>query len=152
MKILLALTLTCTLIFAQNVQITADNFSADEVKGTGEFSGHVKVTKQDDILQSDTLTINFDKNKKPLKYQAQGNANIEVTIKGKKYFGKGEILIYEPTKEQYTIKQNAFLEDKTTNKKIYGDEIVVNQLNGKYDVKSKNNKPVKFIFQIEDKK
>jgi lipopolysaccharide export system protein LptA len=43
------------------------------------------------------------------------------------------------------------LHEVDSDKKIFGDEIIVDQLKGVYSVKSKDKKPVKFIFQVEDK-
>lgn len=136
--------------FAQEVQVSADNFSANELKGVGKFTGNVIITKGKDILKSNELIINFDKKKKPLKYEALGNASITVFMDGKHYYGKGNSLIYNPVENLYTIEGDAFLEEKTTGKKVYGKKIVVNQKNGKYEVSSDKNKPVKFIFQIDD--
>lgn len=151
MRIIFTILLLFTLASSAEVKVTADNFSANEISGKGTFNGHVKVIKGEDILKSDKLIIYFNKNKKPTKYEATGNASIKVNIKGKKYFGKGNKLIYEPNSDTYKILGNAFFEDRTTDKKIYGENIKVNQKNGEYKVDSKKNEPVKFIFHVDDK-
>ncbi len=140
-----------TISFAQEVQVKADKFMADESKGVGKFIGNVIITKSRDILKSDKLIIHFNKKRKPTEYKAEGNASIKVYIDGKEYFGSGKKLIYNPIKNIYTIDGNAFFHERVTDKKVYGDKIVVNQKNGKYEVSSKKDKPVKFIFQVEDK-
>ena len=61
------------------------------------------------------------------------------------------MLIYEPKTQIYTLKGNAFLHEIDSDKKVFGDEIIVDQLNGIYNVKSKNKEPVKFIFQVDEK-
>ncbi len=137
---------------ASEVEVTANKFFADEVKKVSVFTGNVNVKKGDDRLKADKVVIEFNKNKEPIRYTASGNASVKMKINGKRYFGKGEILIYEPQKLKYTIKKNAFLEELDTNKKVYGDNIFVDQANGHYEVDSKKDKPVKFIFQIQDKK
>lgn len=150
MRYILTIFFLVSLAFCEKVEVNADNFSANEIKGIGEFLGNVVITKGKDVLKSDKLVINFDNKKKPTKYEASGNASITVFMDGKHYFGQGNSLIYDPIKSIYTIQGNAFLEEKTTHKKVYGKKIVVNQKNGKYEVSSDKNKPVKFIFQIND--
>ncbi|MDX1807924.1 MAG: lipopolysaccharide transport periplasmic protein LptA [Sulfurospirillaceae bacterium] len=141
-----------TLLSASEVQITADKFMANEAKFVSVFTGHVHVTKGSDNLKADKIVIDFDKNKKPTKYTATGNAEANMTINKKKYFASGETLIYEPNLSRYTIKKNAFLHELDTDKKVYGEVIYVDQAKGYYEVESKKNEPVKFIFKIEDKK
>lgn len=140
-----------TSLLAVEVKVSADKFNADEITNRAKFLGHVIVTKQKDILKADKLIIDFNKKRKPTKYEATGNASIKVFIKGKEYFGKGKSLIYEPMENRYIIKGDAFFEDRTSDKKVYGELISVNQNDGKYRVDGKNNEPVKFIFQIDDK-
>ena len=61
------------------------------------------------------------------------------------------LLTHEPKNQTYILKGNAFLHEIDSDKKIFGDEIIVEQLKGIYNVKSKDKEPVKFIFQVEDK-
>lgn len=140
------------IVVAQNVEVTAEKFSASELVGRSEFTGNVVVKKGEDILKSDKLTILFDKKRKPTKYEAFGNASIDMTIDTKSYYVKGDKLIYEPNSKLYKVEGNAFLHDKTTNKKVYGDFIKVDQSKGIYEVDGHANKPVKFVFQVEDEK
>ncbi len=137
--------------FATQVEVSADKFTGNESGGFGKFLGNVIVTKGNDTLKSDKLIISFNKKRKPTKYEASGNASIKVFIDKKEYVGRGDSLIYDPIENIYTISGNAFFEERTSNKKVYGEKIVVNQKNGKYDVTSKKNKPVKFIFEVENK-
>ncbi len=138
-------------VFCAKVQITAKKFLADELKAKVEFLGDVVITKQKDILKADKLIVNFDKNKKPKLYTATGHATLLMFLKNKQYFAKGDKLIYEPRLDQYYIKGNAFLEDRSTNKKVFGQNISVNQNSGQYEVNGKKDEPVKFIFEVDEK-
>ncbi len=151
--ILIALILSSMLVAkSENVEITSKHFEADETKLISKFTGNVKVVKGYDTITSDVLVINFDKNKNPVKYTATGKANFKLILNKKHYTGKADKIIYNPLKKYYRFIGNAYLQDIDTNKKIYGDDITIDQLNGKYDVKSSGNKPVKFIFKVEEKK
>lgn len=146
-------------LFAEQVEVTADNFFADEIKLQSVLTGNVKVKKGSfDTLNSDKITIYFDKNKQPIKYIATGNAKFKILINESHYNGKGDILTYEPKTEIYTLKGNAWIEEVETKREVFGDIITINQLSGKYEVnsyrssKKMDKKPAKLIFKIEDKK
>lgn len=147
--IILSLTL---FLNAAEVEVVADQFFADEVKQISKFTGHVVVTKESDRLSADEVTIDFDKNRQPLKYSATGNAKINMIVDDKKYFASAETMIYDPQKNQYTLIKNAFLHEIVSDKKVYGDKIWVDQLTGRYEVSSDGGKPVKMIFKVEENK
>ena len=140
----------------QKVEVTADEFFADEVKQISHLTGNVVVKKGDyDTLRSDKLTITFDKNKQPTKYTAIGNANFKILLNDKHYDGKGGVLTYTPANETYTLENNAYLHESETKKEVFGDKIVVNREKGTYEVKSgsgNEKKPIRLIFQVEDNK
>ena len=150
-KIIASLLIGSLYLFAEQVEITADKFTASETELTSVFTGNVKVVKGKDKLEAQKIVIYFDKNKQPQKYIATGNAKVNMSMKGKTYFGKGEKLTYEPVKLRYVIEKEGFLHEIETDKKVYGEKITVNQTEGTYEVDSDNTKPVKFIFQVDDK-
>jgi lipopolysaccharide export system protein LptA len=151
-KLLWVLLLVAVCLNAEKVEVVADKFFADEKKQISVFSGHVVVTKGSDKLVANKVIIDFDKNRQPLKYTAIGDAKVNMTLNDKKYYGEAETMTYNPIKSQYTLLKKAFLHEMTTDKKVYGDRIWVDQMSGKYEVNSNGNKPVKFIFEVEDKK
>lgn len=152
MKSLLVMLSLATLLSAETVEVVADKFFADEKKQITEFTGHVVVTKAKDKLVAKKVVITFDKKRQPLKYVASGDAKIDMIMNDKVYFGSAQTMIYDPIKDQYTLIKNAFLHEKVTNKKVYGEKIFVNQTTGRYEVESDGKKPVKFIFKVEEKK
>lgn len=141
-------------LYATEVEVTADNFFANEKTFISDLTGNVVVKKGDyDTLTANKVKIYFDKDKKPIKYVATSNAKFKAKIDKTNYDGSGDELVYEPLKHLYILTGNAYLHELQTDKKIYGDVITVNQLDGTYSVLSKDGKkPVKLIFQIEDKK
>lgn len=152
MKILLTILSLVGFLSAEMVEITADKFFADEKKQITEFTGSVVIIKGKDRLEADKIVVNFDSNRQPLKYTATGNASIDMIMEDKIYFGRANVMIYDPINNKYTLIKNAFLHEKVSNRKIYGDKIFVNQETGRYEVESDGKKPVKLIFKTEDKK
>ena len=117
----------------EQVEVTADNFFADEIKQISVLTGNVRIKKGAyDTLNSDKVTIYFDAKRQPTKYVATGNANFKILLNQKHYDG--------------------YLHEAETKKEVYGDKIIVNRQKGTYEVKSGGGekKPVRLIFQVED--
>ena len=89
------------------MEVTADEFYADEGKQISEFKGNVNIKKGKDTLTANLAVIYFDKKRNPLKYVASGNAKFRVFIKNKTYDGSGNELVYEPAQNLYTINGSA---------------------------------------------
>lgn len=152
-KIIFCVLLFCSQIFAEQVEVTADNFFADEKKLYSDLKGNVVVKKGSyDTLWADSARITFNEKKEATKYVAKGSAKFKVLVSNKHYDGNADELIYIPQKQIYIMNGNAFLHEEESDKKVYGETIEVNQNNGTYDVQSKDKKPVRMIFQVEDKK
>ena len=155
MKYLIGTLLCSTILFAQTetLVIDAQNFEADDKKGISTFTGNVKIKMGQDKLNAEKVDVYFttdkDNAKVPLKYEAIGKADFEIVTKDKHYIGNGDKIIYSPQKEEYTIIGNGFIEEKNDDRKIYGDTIFVNQLNGEAKVKGSENKPVRFIINVD---
>ena len=155
MKYLIGTLLCSTILFAQTETfvIGAQNFEADDKKGISTFTGNVKIKMGQDKLNAEKVDVYFttdkDNAKVPLKYEATGKADFEIVTKDKHYIGNGDKIIYSPQKEEYTIIGNGFIEEKNDDRKIYGDTIFVNQLNGEAKVKGSENKPVRFIINVD---
>lgn len=138
---------------AEQIEITADSFEADENKLIGKLDGNVVIKNGSfDKLTSDYARVLFDEKKQAKKYIASGNAKFWINLKGKDYDGGGAELTYEPATQIYTLSGNAYLHEVETDKKLYGAKIVVNKAKGIYSVYGQDNQPVKFIFETEVKK
>lgn len=155
MKYLVGSLICSTLLFAQSetLIIDAQNFEADDKKGVSIFTGNVKIKMGEDKLNANRVDVFFttdkNNNKVPLKYEATGKADFEIVTKDKHYIGNGDKVVYSPQKEEYTILGNGFLQEKNDDRKVYGDTIYVNQLSGEAKVQGSENKPVRFMINVE---
>lgn len=157
MKILMILLLGISFLFAEKLIIDAKHFEAFDEKGYSLFTGNVKMTKGQDKLDSDKLEVYLSKKdptkkREPLKYIATGNVSFEIVSNNKMYEGKGNKVIYDPKKLKYTIIGNGYLKEKIEDKTLYGEKIFVNQATGEAKVKGTEDKPVRFILNIDNKK
>lgn len=149
-------TLICSIfLYAQTetLIIDAQNFEADDKKGISIFTGNVKMKMGEDKLNANRVDVYFvtdkNNNKVPLKYEATGKVDFEIVTETKHYLGNGDKVIYYPQKEEYTIIGNGYLQEKNDDRKVYGDTIFVNQLTGEARVKGSEQKPVKFILNVD---
>lgn len=156
MKFLAGLLVCSTLLFAQTQKlvIDAEQFEVSDNKGISSFTGNVKIKMGKDKLNANKVDIYFVSQKgttvkTPSKYVATGNVDFELVTKLKHYVGKGNKIIYSPSKQEYTVIGNGFLQEKNDDRKIYGDKIYINQLTGEAKVSGSEDKPVRFIINIE---
>ena len=151
-KSLIGLFLTFNIIFADSIEVKALNFYADENAGKSILSGNVVVSRGKDVLNTEELIIFMDKDRKPLRYEANKNPKFSINLSGKTYKGSGDKFIYNVLKDTYEINGNAFIHEINTDKKLYGDKIIVDRKANVYQVQSRQNKPARFVFELEDDK
>ncbi|MDR0407617.1 MAG: lipopolysaccharide transport periplasmic protein LptA [Campylobacteraceae bacterium] len=137
---------------AEHIEIDSESFFADEKNQLVEFVGNVTVTKGKDELNADKIVVYSNNSGQPFKYVASGNVYIKVFLNEKHYNAGGNTLTYETKEQKYTLEGNAFLIETDTDRKVYGETIEANQINGTYSVKGKDSEPAKFVFQVEDTK
>ncbi len=137
--------------FASQIKVQALNFYSDENTGKSVLSGNVVVNHENDVLSSGELVIFSDKNRKPIKYEASQQAKFKITLKGKVYEGSGDRFIYDVLKDTYEINGNAYINEVESNKKLYGNRIIVDRKANVYRVESKDKKPAHFVFDLDKK-
>lgn len=140
--------------------IDAKTFEANDKKGLSLFTGNVKLVMNQDILQSDKLEIFLTPRKKdsakkearvPLKYIATGNVKFKIVTLLKHYEGTGDKIVYDPIKKEYIITGNGSLIEKNEKTALSGESIFINLTTGEAKLKGTDEKPVRFIINIQTK-
>lgn len=156
MKIFASLLISSLMLFAQTDKLVIDalDFETSDAKGLSTFTGNVKLVMNQDKLDSDKLEVYVKPNTKgkarePLKYIATGNVKFKIFSQGKEYHGKGQKVIYMPKKKEYIIIGDGYLKEVIEDRELFGDKIMVNQETGAAKVSGTENKPVRFILNIE---
>ncbi|WP_297448191.1 LptA/OstA family protein [uncultured Campylobacter sp.] len=151
-KLIIGLFLSFNILFADKIEVKALNFYADENTGKSVLSGNVVVSRGKDVLNAEELVIFMDKNRKPLRYEASKNPKFSIILNDKTYKGSGDKFIYNVAKDTYEINGNAFIHEINTDKKLYGDKIIVDRKANIYQVQSRQNKPARFVFELKNDK
>ncbi|WP_457749090.1 lipopolysaccharide transport periplasmic protein LptA [Sulfurimonas sp.] len=151
--LLIFIILLQTALFSQELKIKADEFSGDQNKGISIFTGHVRIKKVNDELNASKVTVYTDKNNKPTKFVAVGDASFIIqTEKGADYRGVAQKVVYLPLKKEYHFFGNVHLKQLNDKKEIFGDEVVLQAISGKAYAKGIEKEPVIMIFDIKDEK
>ena len=139
------------------LNIDAKHFEADKQKNVLYFKGDVNMTKNKDILLSQSLVINTqfspnDKTKQiPKDYKATGDVSFILHTADNVLKGKGDVVYYYPDKKKYIIIGNGYLEDTKEGKKIIAERIYIDELTGRTKIDGGIDKPIKFILKLNDK-
>jgi len=142
----------CVSVYAQSVDISSTQMEANQTSKTVSFLGNAKVIQGDSWIFADKIIVYFNENNQTKKYDAIGNVRFELIKEKSHYKGNAKELIYKPLKKEYTIKGNAKIDDIINKRVIKGDMITLDMTTGNAKVQGSSKKPVKFIFEMENKK
>lgn len=138
-------------LFAEKVKITSTSMEAEELKKEVHFIGDAKIIKGGDWLHADRVIVYFGDNNETSKYEAIGSVSFEFKKDEKHFKGSADKVIYDMVKSLYVLKGKAVIDDMVKKRHVDGDEIMLDMSTGSVDVQGSNKKPVKFIFDMEDK-
>ena len=150
LKILFLVIFTQTL-FAEKVEITSTSMEAEELKKEVHFIGDAKIKKGDDWLHADKVIVYFGENNETSMYEAIGSVSFEFKKDENHFKGNADRVVYNILKSLYILKGKAVIDDLVKKSHVDGDEIMLDMTTGSVDVKGSSKKPVKFIFDMEDK-
>jgi len=151
LKIILFISLTGILL-AERVEITSDSMKAQDVQKEVHFMGNVTVKQSQSWLHGDKVIVYFDENNETNKYEAIGTVTFEFKKEKSHYTGSADKVTYYPVKSQYILTGKAVIDDLINKRHVNGDEITLDMITGNANVKGNKKKPVKFIFDMEEKK
>lgn len=151
-KIIFFISLFMTLSSAEELKVISENFKGDQQKGISVFTGNVKVTKGLDELNASKVTIYTDKTNKPVKYVAEGDVSFYIVTELKeRYRGKSQTAVYLPNESEYQFYKKVDLIRIDEYRRVKGDKVVVNTIQGQAAAQSADNEPVIMIFNLEEK-
>ena len=135
---------------ASNLEITSDDFFYKDGDNKAIFSGHVVAKEQENLIKSRKLIVYLDKDSEAEKYDAIGNVYFEIVNPKKDINGTCNKLTYLPNEDKYILVGKVIIEDRRNKRKVFGDEVIVDNKQGASYANSKSSKkPVKFIFKVK---
>ncbi len=152
-KLFWMIALAATLVRAagEQVEITSDRFEADERALITKFLGHVHMKKGRDELHADKVIVYFDAKRNPKRYEAIGHTSFVIVMKeGQLYTGKANRLVYLPATQRYELYGAVVLKEPKMERTVSGEKVIVDKDTGRASVEGGGNKPVKFIFRVEE--
>lgn len=152
LKIILFFICAAGVLFAEKVDVTADSMKAIDMKKELHFIGNATVVQGKSWINGDEIIVYFDENNETKQYEAIGKVTFEFVQEKNFYQGSADKVIYYPVKSEYILIGKAVIDDLLNKRHVNGDEIILNMTTGKANVKGSRKKPVKFIFETEEKK
>ncbi|PAF52194.1 lipopolysaccharide transport periplasmic protein LptA [Helicobacter sp. 13S00477-4] len=150
-KIFLLFSLFFALNAQETLEVTAQKFFGDDAKGITVIEGNVHIKKSKDTLEANKVIIHTDKDRKPEFYEAEGNVKFHIFMEnGREIKGHSDKLTYNAGSGEYRLLQNAVVNEVGKENTIRGEEIIVNNESGYANVLGSQNKPAKFIFNLDD--
>ena len=152
MKKIFYVCLVAISLMAEEVQIKADRFEANQQELLSKFIGHVVFTKGKNVIKADRVYIYFNKAKKPIKVDAVGHVRFKLYDKNGKYYeGKAGKIVYFPLKKEFLLSKDVQIVQYPDQKRIYAQIVVLDLASSKIEVKGDENKPVRMILKIDEK-
>ncbi|MFT7859607.1 MAG: lipopolysaccharide transport periplasmic protein LptA [Sulfurimonas sp.] len=140
-----------TALLADQLQIQAQSFYADEKEGISIFKGDVSIIKGYDELNASKVTVYVDKERSPTKFVAEGDVAFKVQTKDNaKYEGVAQKAVYLPNKKEYNFYKDVHLKQLGDKKEIKGDEVILKVLENKAYAKGAKKEPVIMIFEFKE--
>jgi len=133
------------------VYITSDSFEADENKHQTIFTGSVNIKKLQDNIRANLAVVDFDKENKPIKYKAEDSVTFTIVLKNSILDGSCDELVYVPNSKNYILTGHVKINETPTNRKIQATKVIIDTNINKINIFGEKNRPVKFIFEVEDK-
>lgn len=147
--ILITVFFLTSFLFAQELQVKANKFNADEQAGISSFEGNVNIIKGNDELNASNVIVYTNKEHKPEKYVASGDVTFNLESKnGAKYKGIAQKVVYLPFKKEYHFYKDVHLKQVDEKKEIIGDEVILKVIEGKAYAKGEKSEPVIMIFDL----
>jgi len=149
MRAIVLFFLTLFGLHAGNLEITANNFYHKDGDNKAEFNGNAVAKQDGNLIKSNKIVVLLDEKSEAKEYIASGNVYFELKSSNKFIKGTCVQIKYIPTLDKYFLNGNVAIEDVKNKRKVYGDEIIIDNKNGSSYAKSNSKKPVKFIFKVK---
>lgn len=150
MKALIGILLVSLLTYANEIEVSAQEFIGDEKNKLTYLKGNVEIKRGGDHLIANEAFVYLDTNNRPSKIQAISNVRFWLKLKdGRNIEGESNEAIFLPNMQEYQLLGNAIVREIDKNNIVRGDKIIVRHAEGYISVIGNEKKPARLIFKIE---
>ena len=139
-------------LYAEKINVTSTSMTAEDMTKEVHFIENAKAVQGDSWIHGDEIIVYFDENNQTKKYVSVGTVTFEFKEKENHYTGSADKVTYFPAKSTYVLVGKAIIDDLINKRHVNGDEITLDMTTGNANVKGSKKKPVKFIFDMQEKK
>lgn len=153
MKFLVGILILGIFAFADEIEVSAQEFIGDEKKKLTHLKGNIEIKRASDRLIANEAFVYLDSNNRPNKMQAIGNVRFWFALKdGREIEGESNEALYFPNTQEYQILGNAIVREIGKQNIVRGDKIIVRQKVGYINVIGNDKKPARLIFKLDKEK
>lgn len=138
-------------LYAEKINVTSNSMTAEDMKKEVHFIDNAKAVQGDSWIHGDEIIVYFDENNQTKKYEAVGTVTFEFKEEENHYTGSADKVTYYPVRSTYVLVGKAVIDDIINKRHVNGDEITLDMTTGNANVKGSKKKPVKFIFDMQEK-
>ena len=122
-------------------------------KGSLFFPETSRSKKNSDELNASKVTVFTDKERSPYRYEAEGDVSFYIDLPDNNATYKGDAgkVVYLPLKQEYQFYTDVHLYQLGTNRKVFGDKVMLNAIDGNAKALGKEKTPVIMIFNVKEK-
>lgn len=140
-------------LIADEIEIRAKSFFADEKRKITEFKDDVVIKRGKDFINAKHLVVNFNQKNEPIIYEASGGVDFELTLQeNRRYKGRANIVRYDVLEFSYTLSGDVFVQEIDGDRSMKGEKVLINLKTNQAQVLGTDNKPVIFKFSVKEKK
>lgn len=139
-------------LHAEKINVTSNSMTAEDMKKEVHFIDDAKAVQGESWIHGDEIIVYFDENNQTKKYEAVGTVTFEFKEEENHYTGSADKVTYYPVRSTYVLVGKAIIDDLINKRHVNGDEITLDMTTGNANVKGSKEKPVKFIFDMQEKK
>ena len=150
--ILFSLFFLSVTLYAEKINVTSTTMTAEDMKKEVHFIDNAKAVQGESWIHGNEIIVYFDENNQTRKYEAIGTVTFEFKENENHYTGSAAKVTYYPVTSTYILLGKAVIDDIINKRHLNGDEITLDMTTGNANVKGSKKKPVKFIFDMQEKK
>jgi len=137
-------------LFSKELHITSEKFFYNSKLFKSVFIGDVNATEGNNYVLAKKMIVFFNKNRKPIKYEAIGNVKFKFILDNNStIIGRSDKLIYNFNTYDILLEGNAFVKKIETNESIKASFIKVNRKTKSMEVKG-NKKPANIVIKVDN--
>jgi lipopolysaccharide export system protein LptA len=148
-KAYLLLAISSLLLSAQKLEITADEFVAEDAQKQVNFIGNAHIKQGEATVSAGKIVLYFNEDNSTKMYEAVEAVSFHIKRSKSNYTGSCQSMQYLPNTQQYILRGNVKIKDKSNKRDILANRIDINIKTGAFTIKGNKKHAAKLTFEMK---